>query len=158
MKTWIGAIALAIVVLSRPALAQAPTADHWTQSQLLEKEKDLKQEAVTGTGSATIKLSDYPDHYTMLTYKSKSGVAEIHEKFADFFYVVHGSATLLTGGRLVSPATASPGEIRGSSVEGGRETALHEGDFVHIPANVPHQLVISSGQNFCYYVIKVREP
>jgi mannose-6-phosphate isomerase-like protein (cupin superfamily) len=148
---------LAIAALSRPALTQAPTVDHWTQSQLLEKEKALKQAAVTGDGTATIKLSEYPNHFTMLTYKTKNGTPEMHEKFADFFYVVHGSATLLTGGKLVSPVTASPGEIHGSSLEGGKETVLREGDFVHIPPNVPHQLIIGGGQDFCYYIIKVRE-
>jgi uncharacterized RmlC-like cupin family protein len=157
VKTWIGAIALAMAVLSPLALAQLPTVDHTTQSQLLEKGKDLKQSAAASNGSASVKVSDYPNHYTMLSYRSKNGGGEIHEKFADFFYVVHGNATLLTGGKLMNPATASPGEIRGSGVEGGTETALHEGDFVHIPANVPHQLVIASGRDFYYFVIKVRE-
>jgi mannose-6-phosphate isomerase-like protein (cupin superfamily) len=156
VKTWITIIALALAP-SLVGFAQLPGVDHTTQSQLVEKEKELKQTASKGNGSAAIKVSDYPNHYTMLSYRGKSGGGEIHEKFADFFYVVHGSATLLTGGKLVNPAQTSPGEIRGSGVEGGTETPLHEGDFVHIPANVPHQLVLADGQDFYYFVIKVRE-
>lgn len=158
MKTWIGIVALILAVPSSAVLAQLPTVDHTTQNQLVEKEKDLKQAAAASSnGSAGAKLSEYPNHYTMVSYRTKSGGGEIHEKFADFFYVVHGSATLLTGGKLVNPAPASPGEIRGSGVEGGTETQLHEGDFVHIPAGVPHQLVLADSQDFYYFVIKVRE-
>jgi mannose-6-phosphate isomerase-like protein (cupin superfamily) len=157
VKTWIGILALTLAMPSSAAFAQLPAVDHTTQSQLLEKEKELKQAAASGNGSASIKVSEYPNHYTMVSYRSKSGGGEIHEKFADFFYVVHGNATLLSGGKLVNPAPASPGEIRGSGVEGGTETQLREGDFVHIPAGVPHQLVLADGQDFYYFVIKVRE-
>jgi mannose-6-phosphate isomerase-like protein (cupin superfamily) len=131
--------------------------DHTTQAQLLGREKELKQAAASGNGSASIKISDYPNHYTMLAYRAKTGGGELHQNFADFFYVVHGDATLLTGGKLVNPTTASAGELRGTGVEGGSETPLRQGDFVHIPANVPHQLVIPDGQDFYYFVIKVRE-
>ena len=157
MKTWIGVVALSLLAPATLALAQLPSVDHTTQSQLVEREKELKQTATAGNGSASVKVSEYPNHYTMLSYRSKSGGGEIHEKFADFFYVVHGSATLLTGGKLLNPAPASPGEIRGSGVEGGTETPLHEGDFVHIPAGVPHRLVLADGQDFYYFVIKVKE-
>lgn len=148
---------MALVAPSSFVLAQLPVVDHTMQSQLLEKEKDLKQAAASGNGSASIKVSVYPNHYTMLSYRSKSGGGEIHQNFADFFYVVQGSATLLTGGKLVNPTSASPGEMRGSGVEGGTETPLHERDFVHIPSGVPHQLVLANGQDFYYFVIKVKE-
>ncbi len=150
-------IALALMAPLPFALAQSPTVDHTTQSQLLERERELKQTAAAGNGSASIKLSEYPNHFTMLSYRSKTGGGEIHEKFADLFYVVRGSATLLTGGKLVNSSETSAGEMRGGAVEGGTETALHEGDFVHIPAGVPHQLILANGQDFYYFVIKVRE-
>jgi mannose-6-phosphate isomerase-like protein (cupin superfamily) len=156
VKTWIGIVVLASTV-SVVAPAQLPAVDHTTPSQLLEKEKELKQMAATKDGSASVKISEYPNHFTMLAYRAKSGGGEIHQKNADFFYVVQGSATLLTGGKLVNAAPQGPDEMRGTAVEGGTETPLHEGDFVHIPAGVPHQLVLPSGQDFCYFVIKVKE-
>ena len=157
-RIWMATIALALIAPKAPlALAQSVPIDHTTQAQLLDKEKELKRAAASGNGSASVKISDYSNHYTMLSYRSKNGGGEIHEKFADIFYVVHGNATLLSGGTLMNPSTASPGEMRGTGVEGGAKTPLHQGDFVHIPANVPHQLLVEDGQEFYYFVIKVRE-
>lgn len=168
MKSWTGnvlkgrsscfaVLALAIVALSPLAFAQSPAVDLNTRSQLLEKEKDLKQKALTGNGASSVKLSDYGNHFTMLSYRSKSGGAEVHTKFADFFYVLEGSATLQTGGKLVNPTQTGTDEPRGTAIEGASETPLHVGDFVHIPATVPHRLIIPEGTDFYYFVIKVRE-
>lgn len=172
-KTCSGApLALAIVLLalvasslaasgqapSAPvALAQSPAAEITTRSQLLEKEKELKEAALAKNGAASVKLSDYGNSFTMLAYRNKSGGAEVHTKFADFFYVVEGNATLETGGALVNPNNANPEEPRGDAIEGGSAAALRAGDFAHIPAGVPHRLIIPDGTDFCYFVIKVRE-
>jgi mannose-6-phosphate isomerase-like protein (cupin superfamily) len=93
----------------------------------------------------------------MVGLRHKDGGGEIHENFADFFFVVQGSATLLTGGTLENAKTASPGEIRGTSVKNGTSTTLSQGDVVHIPAGLPHQLLVPEGSTFIYYVIKVKE-
>jgi quercetin dioxygenase-like cupin family protein len=34
---------------------------------------------------------------------------------------------------------------------------LKKGDIVHIPANIPHQLVLAKGDTFQYFIIKVQE-
>ncbi|MGB6191987.1 MAG: cupin domain-containing protein [Terracidiphilus sp.] len=139
------------------ALAQSPAAEITTRSQILEKEKELKEQALAKNGAASVKLSDYGNSFTMLAYRNKSGGAEVHTKFADFFYVVEGNATLETGGALVNPNNANPEEPRGDAIEGGSAAALRAGDFAHIPAGVPHRLIIPDGTDFCYFVIKVRE-
>jgi mannose-6-phosphate isomerase-like protein (cupin superfamily) len=69
--------------------------------------------------------------------------------------VVSGSAALLTGGTIVSPRTESPGEIRGTGIEGGVKRAVGAGDIIHIPANTPHQLLVEKGKPFAYFVVKV---
>lgn len=150
-------LALAAMALLPLGLAQSPGADVTTRSQLLEKEKELKQKALAGDGAASVKLSDYGNHFTMLSYRNKSGGAEVHAKFADIFYVIEGNATLQTGGKLVNPAQTGTDEPRGTAIEGASETPLAAGDFVHIPAGVPHRLIIPEGTDFCYFVIKVRE-
>jgi mannose-6-phosphate isomerase-like protein (cupin superfamily) len=93
----------------------------------------------------------------MISLRHKNGGAEVHENFADLFFVVKGKATLLSGGEVQDPKTSSPGEIRGSSVKGGSSTVLKEGDFVHIPAGVSHQLLVTDGDTFLYFVVKVKE-
>jgi quercetin dioxygenase-like cupin family protein len=56
---------------------------------------------------------------------------------------------------VVSPHTEKPGEIRGSSIEGGDRHILGTGDIIHIPAGVPHQLLIDKQKPFTYFVVKV---
>ena len=149
--------ALLLFAASTLVIAQSATVDNATRSDLLAQGRDLKQSAVHGSGTAAIKLKDYPNHYTMLSYRNTTGGSEIHEHYADFFIVLQGSATLMTGGKLTNDTTASPGEHRGTAIEGGTPTPLHEGDCVHIPAGTPHQLLIPTGSDFLYYVIKAKE-
>ena len=150
------AVVLAAALLVSTAAAQSATVDHLTQSDLLAKGLALEPDAAPG-GSASTKLAEYPNHYTMIALRKKTGAAEMHEKFADFFFIVRGKATLVTGGTLVDPKTASPGEIRGTEVRDGVRTPLAKGDVVHIPARVPHQLLLPDHGELIYFVIKVQE-
>jgi mannose-6-phosphate isomerase-like protein (cupin superfamily) len=139
------------------APAQAPTVDHWTPSQILAKAAELDPKAHGPDGAASTKLEEYPNHYTMVALRHKDGGGELHENFADFFYVVKGHATLLTGGALQDAKAVAPGELRGSAVLNGAQTILNVGDVVHIPAGVPHQLLVATNSTFVYFVIKVKE-
>ncbi len=132
-------------------------ADVWTQSALLAKARLLAAEAKQHNGSASIKLTSYPGHFTMLAYRRQSGGAEVHEHFADIFVIEKGSATLYTGGTVVEQRTTAPGEMVGSSLEGATSQDLHAGDVVHIPAGTPHRLVLPKGGTLTYFVIKVKE-
>ena len=84
-----------------------------------------------------------------------SGLAELHDHDTDLFYVLEGSATLLTGGTLVKSMESGPGEIRAEGITGGVERHLAKGDVIVIPKGVPHQFTAVEG-TFLYYVVKVR--
>lgn len=99
-------------------------------------------------------LPRYSNHYLMLATREATGSSELHEHEADIFLVHDGTATIVTGGKIVSPHTTKPGEIRGSSIEGGERHTLQAGDVIHIPAGVPHQLLVEKAP-FNYFVIKV---
>ena len=71
------------------------------------------------------------------------GEPECHPKDVDVMHVIEGSATIVTGG-----------ELRDSSIEGGSEQLLAEGDVLAIPSGVPHQFVDVSDP-FRYFVVKV---
>jgi mannose-6-phosphate isomerase-like protein (cupin superfamily) len=154
MKLAMASMALVAFVLPF-AGAQTLVVDHFTQNQLLEKAQALNAQAQGPAAAASSKLNEYPNHFTMIALRHQDGGAEIHEDYADVFFVVRGSATLVTGGTVQDGKTVSPGEIRGKSVLNGAPTTLHEGDIVHIPATVPHQLLLSG--TFIYFVIKVKE-
>jgi mannose-6-phosphate isomerase-like protein (cupin superfamily) len=156
MKLTIASLALAAFVIPF-AGAQTLTVDHLTQSQLIEKAQELNAKAQGPEGAASTKLNEYPNSFTMIALRGKNGGAEIHENYADFLFVVRGSANLLTGDAVQDGKTLTPGEIRGKSVLNGIETPLNQGDIVHIPATVPHQLLLPQGGTFLYFVIKVKE-
>jgi mannose-6-phosphate isomerase-like protein (cupin superfamily) len=156
MRFVIASLAVAVLAI-RLASAQASNVDHLTQSQLLEKAQALEAKAQAADGSASAKLSDYPNHYTMIALRHKNGGAEVHQEYSDLFFVVEGKATLLSGGDLQNGKTTTPGEIRGSAVKNGTSMELSKGDFIHIPAGVPHQLLVAEGGRFVYFVVKVKE-
>ena len=66
--------------------------------------------------------------------------ASLHDAQAEFFYVIDGAATLLTGGTLTAP-TRTGANVAGTGIEGGVRQAFRKGDFLLVPAGVPHQFV-----------------
>ena len=154
MRTQFITMVLAVCA-AHAAVCQTLSVDRWTQGQLMEKARQLETETRGQDGSASTKLNEYPKHFTMIALRHKDGGAEIHEHFADIFLVVRGKATLLTGGTVTDARTVSTGEIRGTSVENGKRMILKQGDIVHIPATLPHQLLVPNDGTFIYFVIKV---
>src|ERR1700685_78549 len=108
MKLTIASLLVAACVVPF-AGAQTLTVDHVTQSQLIEKATELNAKAQGPEGMASSTLNQYPNHFTMIALRSKNGGAELHENYADFFFVVRGSAKLLTGGTGPEPKTGTPG-------------------------------------------------
>jgi mannose-6-phosphate isomerase-like protein (cupin superfamily) len=158
MKNRLGKLlASALLMWALGANAQVMKSDHWSTAELLERAKHLQAMAEKGDGSASETLEKYPHHYTMLAYRKRSGGGELHQNFADIFYILEGHATVITGGRLVDLKTTGPGEVRGRSVEGGTWQELKAGDVVHIPAGMPHQMLLSDDDSVTYFVVKVEE-
>src|SRR5690349_6824213 len=71
--------------------------------------------------------------------------ASVHEKDAELFYMIDGSATLVTGGKLVE-GTKDGDNWRGKSIEGGKAQKMSKGDFMMVPAGVPHWFTDINGQ------------
>lgn len=156
-KDFLKIIPAAILLLSMGAYPQTMKFDHWSPTELLERARHLRQVAAQGDGSASETLEKYPHHYTMLAFRSKSGGGELHQSFADLFYMLDGHASLVTGGEIVDRKTTGPGEDRGSAVKGGNRQELKPGDVVHIPAGMPHQMLVADGETVTYFVVKIQE-
>lgn len=131
--------------------------DHTTRPVLMERAAYLKKMARASEGSASEILKEYPRHNIQLSVRLRSGIAELHERFADIFIVLEGRATLVTGGMIVKPQTTGPGEVRGTMVEGGTQQELRAGDVAHIAAGTPHQILLAGDASFTAMVIKVEE-
>ena len=131
--------------------------DHWSPAILLERAAYLKKMARYGDGSARETLREYPQHRAMLSFRSRTGEAEVHQHFADLFFVLAGAATLVTGGTVVHARTAEPGETRGDAIEGGARRELKAGEIAHVPPGQPHQLLVEGEKTITCFVMKIKE-
>ncbi len=104
---------------------------------------------------ATEQLSNFGNHSTMIAHREGDGEAEVHDKMADLFVCQSGAATLVIGGTVPGGKVTAPGETRGPAIQGGERKTLGPGDIIHIPAGVPHQLLVAKGTKFNYFVMKV---
>jgi mannose-6-phosphate isomerase-like protein (cupin superfamily) len=66
--------------------------------------------------------------------------ASLHEAQAELFYVIEGSATLLTGGKLIGE-TRNGTNLSGKGIEGGVRQTFSKGDFLLVPSGIAHQFV-----------------
>jgi mannose-6-phosphate isomerase-like protein (cupin superfamily) len=151
------AIGLVFVFLCTCCIAQsARKAEVFSNAQLRDElAKSLAQAKASGSSGAT--MGDYGSHTIKLSERTVSGGAEIHAHFDDIMIVEMGEATLITGGEVTDAHTSAAGETTGSAIRGGTSQSIAAGDVVHIPAGIPHQLVISQGTLYQAIVIKVKE-
>ena len=63
--------------------------------------------------------------------------ASVHDKDAELFYVIDGSATLVTGGTLIDGVRTGD-NLRGKGIQGGTPQKMSKGDFMMVPAGVAH--------------------
>jgi len=94
--------------------------------------------------------------YQVLTARRDGpGEVEVHALDTDVFYVVKGTATFVTGGKVVDGKKTAPNEVRGKSIQGGTPHHLSQGDILIIPHGIPHWFEAVQPP-FLYLVVKVR--
>lgn len=91
----------------------------------------------------------------MTARRDKAGQVELHTRDTDIIYVVDGSATFVTSGKIVQSKQIAPDEIRAPNMEGGTVRHISKGDVLVIPAGVPHWFKEVPAP-VLYYVVKVR--
>jgi mannose-6-phosphate isomerase-like protein (cupin superfamily) len=102
------------------------------------------------TGTALITNSEFK---VMASRRDKVGQSEIHVADTDVFIVIEGTATIAVGGKLLDPTEVSPGEIRGSGIDGGTDYKLEKGVVLTVPRNTPHW-IRQTQPGFRYFVVK----
>ena len=147
---------LPLLILVPMFAADPPGFTMWKASDLKAKDKELAGK-MSDKKVASETLATYGNHLTMLAHREGDGEVEVHDKMADVLVIMSGEASLIVGGTVVGGHTTAPGEIRGASITGGEKKALAAGDAVHIPAKVPHQMLVANGKKIEYFVVKVEE-
>ena len=90
-------------------------------------------------------------------HRQGPGQVEVHDTETDVFYVVEGTATIVTGGTMVGGKQTAPGQHRGTDVKGGETRHLQKGDVMVIPAGIPHWFKEVS-PTINYFTVKVLKP
>ena len=88
-------------------------------------------------GQAMLKLGAYNVN---MEHRVMGQAAAVHEKEAELFYVIDGSGTMVTGGKLVEEKRTNEANLTGSSIQGGVTKKISKGDWIMVPEGVPHQI------------------
>ena len=115
--------------------------------------KPAEVDAARAKGETGSLLLEEADFKVLASRRDKPGQSEVHTTDTDIFVVIDGQATIVLGGRMLDPKETSPGEIRGSGIEGGTDYLLEPGVVLTVPRNTPHW-VRQTRPGFRYYVIK----
>lgn len=99
------------------------------------------------------RVATWGNHGLLIVRREGDGAAETHTTQVDVMTVVSGEGTLIVGGTMVDGKTTAPNEIRGTSITGGEKHPMHVGDVFHIPAGVPHQMLVP--KSLVIQVVKV---
>jgi mannose-6-phosphate isomerase-like protein (cupin superfamily) len=148
-------LAIAVLTISTAVRAQS-RAEVFSGKDVASQLETLMQSAKT-SGSGGTTLGDYNSHAIKLSVRTASGGAEVHAYQDDIFVVVQGKATLITGGNLVNAKSRNDGETTGDSIQDGMSQTIIKGDIVHVPAGMPHQLIVAPTDGYSAIVIKVKE-
>jgi mannose-6-phosphate isomerase-like protein (cupin superfamily) len=118
-----------------PAAAMKTFASSSDVAAMIAKAKSERKENQPLVAQPILRLAPYGAN---LEYRAAVGPAAVHEKEAELFYVIDGSATLVTGGKLVKESRTNAENLTGTGIEGGTSRAVAKGDFVIVPENTPH--------------------
>jgi mannose-6-phosphate isomerase-like protein (cupin superfamily) len=146
-----------VVALGFAAQGGGPAGVHvWKSTDIAAKGKELSKK-LDAQKAANEVVATEGNRRFMVAHREGSGQAEWHEKEADVMFFSAGNITMVYGGTIVDEKSTAPGERRGSSIKGGTEVKLGAGDVLHIPAKVPHQMILAAGAQVTYFVTKVVE-
>jgi quercetin dioxygenase-like cupin family protein len=159
MKKAILTVALLAPMLASVSWAQTPMRNRAPEGFKYMPSKEV--EALTsqpGPGAKTAFPVDHENYFLEYAERNDKGnEAEVHAHWTHYIHVLSGEATLIYGGTVTSPRESGPGQVRGPGIAGGTSMMVHIGDFVQIPAGMPHLFNVAAGGKFRYLVFNGRE-
>jgi mannose-6-phosphate isomerase-like protein (cupin superfamily) len=140
-KITICALAMLLVFAS---LAQTPPlpATDVTNSDIQSFINALPRDVVSDKAIRIVDVGGYHvGVYGVLRPKTIKQEANLHQtKVTEIYYILDGSATLVTGGMLPDPKPNRPGSttFQSTRIEGGTSRHVGKGDVIIIPGRTPH--------------------
>jgi len=148
MRAALASLALILVSSSTFAQQPAPAAAARTMvsaadvAAMIAKAKVDRKPEQALLAQSMIRLDQYN---VSLEYRAAVANAAVHETEAELFYVVDGSATLVTGGKLRNESRTNAANLSGSGIDGGQSRHVAKGDFIMVPEGVPHWFSVIDG-------------
>jgi mannose-6-phosphate isomerase-like protein (cupin superfamily) len=99
-----------------------------------------------------------PPYRASLEYRVAAAPAAVHEKEAELMYVIDGSGTLVTGGKLTGETRRNATNLSGTGIEGGLQREIAKGDFIFVPENTPHWFSGTDGGALILMTLHVPRP
>lgn len=135
------AISVISIFVASAAWGQQPPAPTKTFSSAADVAALLakaKAEHKDGQPTVVENILHLAPYNANLEYRTGVGPASVHEREAEMFYVLDGSATLMTGGKLANEKRTNAENLTGTGIEGGNSQAVAKGDVIIVPENTPH--------------------
>ena len=138
-------IGLALAFVSGSVSAQQPAqnpgqvlktfASSADVAALAAKAKADRKEGQALVAQSILRLAPYN---VSLEYRTAVANAAVHETEAELFLVIDGSATIVTGGKLVEEKRTNAENLNGTGIQNGKSQHVAKGDFIMVPENTPH--------------------
>jgi uncharacterized RmlC-like cupin family protein len=122
---------------------------------------DIKALANTLKSGGQIKFNRLHrgDHdFQGMSFRAKSaGGPEMHNNWADLYYIIDGEVLHHTGGTLEGGTERTPGsgEFGGGKIVGAKVEKLAAGDIASSAAGVPHFWEVEPGKTVTYMTVKI---
>jgi mannose-6-phosphate isomerase-like protein (cupin superfamily) len=153
-------LTLAALTLALPVLAQttphATPPDGYKFISHEDMTKTLMTPETNLVYSATI-INDHENYFVEFVKRFDHGnMVEQHANWVDQITILSGEGVLTYGGVLSDAKQTAVGEMRGGTQKDPSTRPLHPGDYVLIPAGMPHKFDAAPGKELNYVVFKVR--
>lgn len=137
--------------MSGTALAQQPDpnavrefASGLDVSALIAKAKAERKPEQGNFVQTVVRLPPYTVNLEYRVPDVRQG-ASVHEREAEIFFVVEGTGTANTGGKLKDERRSNAENLSGTGIEGGTSRQVSKGDVLFVPEKTPHQFIPSGG-------------
>lgn len=140
-------LTLALALSAALLLAQAPAGKGKAAPQpnkeyssaadvqaMIAKAKNDRKDGQAIVQNNILRLAPYS---AGLEYRASVGPAAQHDTESEMFYVIEGSGTLVTGGKITGE-TRTGVNLSGTAIEGGNARVIGKGDFIIVPEKTPH--------------------
>jgi|GEM_PF-552477 len=138
---------------------------HWDAEDYARTRAELQQGLAEGNGiwgtdfifERVLQDADHRPHNISIVHRSGYTQPEIHELKWDIYVILEGSGTARIGGVRVGWVSGRPPEEQRPELEDYEEFHVSQGDILHVPARVWHQMLTEPEDSITYALINIFE-